>query len=321
MSEVLWTYKFYEYCPHLFEYDTPMGLCIGPLLYFYIRYQINPETRVQLWDLMHLFPMVLYVWLLNDFIFSSAPAKLDMINNLTIPNFLLVQYLKKAQLLLYGLLSYRLLVRHKRVTYELLSNLDNRRLQWLQHLLFGTSILFAVWVISNEIFWIQPALGLTLLGFSYWIAYHALQQESSFSQIATESVLPILDEEPAVRYRNSSLTEEYIKEAKEKIEKYMAGEKPYLNEDLNLTNLAEPLGFSPNRLSQILNEGFGENFYRFINRYRVEESKRLLLDQAFKHYNILGIAYQAGFSTKSTFNKTFKELTGLSPSEFLRQNR
>jgi AraC-like DNA-binding protein len=53
----------------------------------------------------------------------------------------------------------------------------------------------------------------------------------------------------------------------------------------------------------------------------VEESKRLLLDPAFAHYNILGIAFQAGFSTKSTFNKTFKELTGLSPSEFVKQNR
>lgn len=100
----------------------------------------------------------------------------------------------------------------------------------------------------------------------------------------------------------------------------MTHKKPYLNGDLSLTHLAEQLAFNPNQLSQILNEGFGENFYRFVNRYRVEESKRLLLDPAFAHYSVLGIAFQAGFGTKSTFNKTFKELIGLSPSEFVKQN-
>jgi AraC-like DNA-binding protein len=321
MSDVLWANHFFDSYPHLFEYDTPMGLCIGPLFYLYIRYQVNPKTRLRPPDLLHLLPLVLYVWLLRDFLFSSAAAKLDMINNLTIPNFLFVQYLKKAQLLLYGLVCYRLLVRHKRVTHELLSNLENRQLQWLQHLLLGAGVLLGVWIISNELPWAQPALGLTMFGFSYWIAYHSVQQESSFAHVATETVLPIIEEEPAVRYRNSTLSQEYLLHVIKKIESYMAESKPYLDGELTLTLLAGQLEINPNQLSQILNEGLGENFYRFVNRYRVEESKRLLLDPAFAHYNILGIAFQAGFSTKSTFNKTFKELTGLSPSEFVKQNR
>ncbi|HEX8576590.1 MAG TPA: helix-turn-helix domain-containing protein [Flavobacterium sp.] len=321
LSDVLWTKHFFDYYPHLFDYDTPMGLCIGPLVYLYIRYQINPQTRLQPSDLLHLLPLVLYIWLLQDFLFSNASDKLKMIHNLAIPNFFLVQYLKKAQLLLYGLVCYRFLARHKRVTYELLSNLENRHLQWLKHLLLATGVLLGLWVISNEFIWTQPALGITLLAFSYWIAYQALQQESSFANIATQSVLPIINEEPAGRYRNSSLSDEYLKEAMDRIEQYMTNEKPYLNGDMNLTSLAEQLAFSPNQLSQILNEGFRENFYRLVNRYRIEESKRLLLDPAFEHYNIMGIAFEAGFSTKSTFNKTFKELTGLSPSEFLKQHR
>jgi AraC-like DNA-binding protein len=321
MSDVLWANHFFDSYPHLFEYDTPMGLCIGPLFYLYIRYQVNPKTRLRPPDLLHLLPLVLYVWLLRDFLFSSAAAKLDMINDLTIPNFLFVQYLKKAQLLLYGLVCYRLLVRHKRVTHELLSNLENRQLQWLQHLLLGAGVLLGVWIISNELPWAQPALGLTMFGFSYWIAYHSVQQESSFAHVATETVLPIIEEEPAVRYRNSTLSQEYLLHVIKKLESYMAESKPYLDGELTLTLLAGQLEINPNQLSQILNEGLGENFYRFVNRYRVEESKRLLLDPAFAHYNILGIAFQAGFSTKSTFNKTFKELTGLSPSEFVKQNR
>jgi AraC-like DNA-binding protein len=321
MSDVLWRNRFFDYYPHLFEYDTPMSLCIGPLVYLYIRYQINPNTRLQPPDLLHLLPLVLYVWLLRDFLFSSAAAKLNMINNLTIPDFLFVQYLKKVQLLLYGLVCYRLLVRHRRVTRELLSNLESRQLQWLQHLLLGAGVLLGVWVISNELPGAEPMLGLTLLGFSYWIACQALQQESSFAHVATETVLPIIEEEPTVRYRNSSLSDEYLLHAVQKIECHMAERKPYLDGDLTLTSLAGQLEINPNQLSQVLNEGLGENFYRFVNRYRVEESKRLLLDPAFAHYNILGVAFHAGFSTKSTFNKTFKELTGLSPSEFVKQNR
>jgi AraC-like DNA-binding protein len=321
MSDVLWSNRFFDYYPHLFEYDTPMSLCIGPLVYLYIRYQINPKTRLQPSDLLHLLPVMLYVWLLRDFLFSSASTKLEMINNLTIPNWLFVQYLKKAQLLLYGLACYRLLVRHRRITRELLSNLKSRQLQWMQHLLLGAGVLFGVWVISNEVRWAEPALGVTLLAFSYWVAFQSVQQESSFAHVDTETILPIIQEEPAVRYRHSTLTQEYLLNIVKKIESHMSEHKPYLEGELTLTSLAGQLDIHPNQLSQILNEGLSENFYRFVNRYRVEESKRLLLDPAFAHYNILGIAFQAGFSTKSTFNKTFKELTGLSPSEFVKQNR
>lgn len=321
MSDVLWTNRFFSYYPHLFEYDTPMSLLIGPLLYLYIRYQINPKTHLKPLDLLHLLPVVLYIWLLRDFLFSGASAKVQMIDKFTIPNFLLVQYLKKAQLLLYGMVCYRLLSRHKRVTRELLSNLESRQLQWMQHLLLGAGLLFGVWMISNEVRWAEPVLGLTLLSFSYWVAYQSVQQESSFAHVDTERVLPIIEEEPAVRYRHSTLTQEYLLPVIKKIQSHMAEHKPYLDGELTLTSLAEQLEINPNQLSQILNEGLSENFYRFVNRYRVEESKLLLLDPAFARYNILGIAFQAGFNTKSTFNKTFKELTGLSPSEFVKQNR
>jgi AraC-like DNA-binding protein len=321
MSDVLWSNRFFDYYPHLFEYDTPLSLCIGPLVYLYIRYQINPKTRLQPSDLMHLLPVMLYVWFLRDFLFSSASTKLEMINNRTIPNWLFVQYLKKAQLLLYGLACYRLLIHHRRITRELLSNLKSRQLQWMQHLLLGAGVLFGAWVISNEVRWAEPALGVTLAAFSYWVAYQSVQQESSFAHVDTETILPIILEEPAVRYRHSTLTQEYLLNIIKKIESHMAEHKPYLEGELTLTSLAGQLNIHPTQLSQILNEGLSENFYRFVNRYRVEESKRLLLDPAFAHYNILGIAFQAGFSTKSTFNKTFKELTGLSPSEFVKQKR
>jgi len=65
-----------------------------------------------------------------------------------------------------------------------------------------------------------------------------------------------------------------------------------------------------------LNTGFGENFYAFVNRYRVEEAKQLLTTRV-KALSMLGIAYEAGFRSKTTFNNAFKKHTGLSPSQYV----
>jgi AraC-like DNA-binding protein len=139
--------------------------------------------------------------------------------------------------------------------------------------------------------------------------------------VVTEAILPIIKEVAHVRYRNSPLSEEDLQRLMQQATHHMTHQKPYLYSELSLTTLAEQLKMNPNLLSQVLNEGFGENFYRFVNRYRVEESKRLLLDPAYKHYTILAIALEAGFSSKSTFNRTFKEIAGCSPSDFTRQNK
>ena len=214
-----------------------------------------------------------------------------------------------------------MLVQHNRVIRELVSSLEHRRLQWLRNLLLGATVLFLVWILSNELGLSDELMGMIFLGFSYWVAYHALSQEYLFEKVRTETVLPIIQQEPDLRYRNSTLTSEDLQGRMAQVEQYMREAKPYLNSDLTLTTLAEALDLNSYYLSQVLNEGCSENFYKLINRYRVEESKQILLNPAFSHYSILAVANQAGFSAKSTFNKTFKEHTGLAPSEFVRQHQ
>lgn len=322
LSDLLSANGFFDRYPHLFEYDAGLSLCLGPLLYYYIRLQIRPDQRPRPIAGLHLLPILLYGLLLSDFLLSDADTKRAAIAHPeSIPNYMLAQYLKKGQILLYGLGCYRLLLRHNRVVEDVLSSPDNRRLTWLRHLLVAVAGLFAVWVVSNEVDTNILLLGPTLLGFSYWVAYHGISQEPVFDRLSTQSVLPFLQAEPEVRYRNSTLTKAAIESSKQQFEQHMVRARPYLDPALTLTSLAEQLGLNPNHLSQVLNEGFGENFYTFINRHRVEESKRLLVDPAFSHYSILGIATEAGFGAKSTFNKTFREIVGLSPSEFVRQHR
>ena len=96
----------------------------------------------------------------------------------------------------------------------------------------------------------------------------------------------------------------------------MKNEKPFLDPELSLSTLAKAMGINRNQLSQLINAGIGENFYDFINKYRVEEVKRLMTDPKKQNYNLLGMALEAGFKSKSTFNLIFKRFTGLTPTEY-----
>ena len=96
----------------------------------------------------------------------------------------------------------------------------------------------------------------------------------------------------------------------------MKNEKPFLDPELSLSMLAKAMGLNRNQLSQLINTGIGENFYDFINKYRVEEVKRLMVDPQKQNYNLLGMALEAGFKSKSTFNLIFKRFTGLTPTEY-----
>lgn len=109
-------------------------------------------------------------------------------------------------------------------------------------------------------------------------------------------------------------------ETKDKYEKmlldFMESKKPYLDENISLKNLADELLILPVHLSIIINERLNKNFYNFINEYRIREVIAQLKKDSNKEMNILTIALQSGFNSKSSFNSTFKKFTGKTPSEY-----
>ena len=118
------------------------------------------------------------------------------------------------------------------------------------------------------------------------------------------------------KYKFSTLSAVKKKEILLRLKKNMEKNKVYLNPDLTLTKLAESTAIPAKHLSQIINEEYELNFNDFINRYRVDEAKRKLVDPAAKDFKLLRIAFEAGFNSKSVFNIAFKKSTGVSPSEF-----
>ena len=98
----------------------------------------------------------------------------------------------------------------------------------------------------------------------------------------------------------------------------MADERPWLEPELTLAELAQRLRLHPAQLSKLINLGCGQSFSDFVNTYRVQEAQRKLADPRFAHYSLVGVALESGFNSKSTFNRVFKKLTGQVPRELAR---
>ena len=102
----------------------------------------------------------------------------------------------------------------------------------------------------------------------------------------------------------------------EKFISYMENEKPYTNCELNLYDLSKNFDVSTTYLSYILNACLHVNFYQFINKYRVEETQRRLKNNDTKKFTLLTIAFESGFNSKASFNRIFKDVSGMTPSQF-----
>lgn len=138
--------------------------------------------------------------------------------------------------------------------------------------------------------------------FIYFIGYHGFQHQEVFRQFETG------------RYEKSSLTNTASSAILATLRHYMETERPFLNSSLRLQDLSEHLNFPQHYISQVINDLDGKNFADFINTYRIEEAKRLLLDE--DHKKILHVAFDSGFNNKASFNNAFKRFTGMAPSEY-----
>lgn len=172
-----------------------------------------------------------------------------------------------------------------------------------------------------------PGHGPAFLFFVLLFSFFALRQTAIYPQHVApdETATPSTEqgtEDPdngsgtASRYERSGLRPEQAEEHLNALLKYMREEKPYLDGDVTIHDLARHLGLARHHLTQVLNENLGKNFYQFINEYRVEEACELIRNDHEKELTLLAVAFRSGFNTKSAFNSIFKRFTGLSPSEY-----
>ncbi len=130
---------------------------------------------------------------------------------------------------------------------------------------------------------------------------------------------PSLLIETKKKYKKASLSPEETTFYDQQLQDLIQKEAPFLKPNLSLRELAHMLELHPNKLSELLNDKIGKNFSEFINYYRVEHFKALAILPENSHLSLLGVAYESGFNSKTSFNTFFKKETGMTPKAYLKQ--
>lgn len=121
------------------------------------------------------------------------------------------------------------------------------------------------------------------------------------------------------KYRTTRLSDEECRRLLKVIDGLMKKERPYTNPDLKIADLAAMAGSSPHALSFLFNQYLKTSYYDYVNRYRVEEFKRVVDAVDTSRYTLTALSQRCGFSSRTSFFRHFKKLTGITPAEYLKQ--
>ncbi len=182
----------------------------------------------------------------------------------------------------------------------------------MSHLLLGNE--------EQAIEWVEEAVEFRLPMTVYYAAEPMLKPLRSNSRFQT-LMRQVLGETNGFdfakrKYKQSLLDEALLERYREKLEKLMKQQKPYLDPNLSLRSLAAMMDIPPNHLSQLLNEGFSKNFSEFVNDFRLEAFKEKVADPAKRNMTILALALESGFNSNTVFNTYFKKVMGMTPREY-----
>lgn len=300
--------------PHTIWSTSTIWYVLGPLFYVYIKTRFN--ISLKWYDSLHFIPFLYkFSKIYKFYFFASEEIKLrvyERVSNLPLTHDAFFHYVISA---IYIYFSYKLL---KKLETGYKKTESNTVISTIEHhkklsLILAGSITFIYLAIICSLYFDSYGMVLDYLGLSclsiliYSVILTAIKEPTTI-------FLQINDIENKVSVEINS-------ELINKIKTHMNSEQPYLQADLKLIDLANSLEFTIHQLSSILNNQFNQNFYDFINTYRVEEAKSRLIDPSQKGFTILAIAIDSGFNSKASFNRIFKNSTGLTPSGYIKQTQ
>jgi AraC-like DNA-binding protein len=304
--------------PHLRKIQQPFYFLGAPLLFLYVRALISRKSGLEKKDILHFIPFILCALYLVPYYLQSSEAELNPASTYYGQPW----YIIRSASLLFQFLVYLILIVLTIVSYS--RRVKNQTSPADQAILFQVRFLMmtflALWVLGflhyiltisyssydNAVTDLIVPVGLSI--FVYALGYIGLRKPAALTGMD--------DLPPSIKYEKSTLTLERADAYLPKLLDLMQKERPFIDGDLTLQKLAKAVAIPPHHLSQIINEQLNQNFFDFINLYRVEEAKKMLIDPAKKHYSILAISEAVGFNSKSAFNTAFKKHAQTTPSEF-----
>lgn len=145
-----------------------------------------------------------------------------------------------------------------------------------------------------------------------------LSERDEIEEALIESEELRVQGEELPKYQRVRIDDEECADIVKRMRAYIERDKVYTDVDLKMKDLAEELHLSPSKLSQVFSLYLNENYYDFINRYRLNEFKRLIAEGEYKRYTITALSERCGFK-KSNFFSTFRKVEGMTPAEYLRK--
>jgi len=316
---------------------TGWGSCLpllfGPLIYLYTQSVLDKDFLFNREQWKHFIPFFIICAGTEIYFHTQSPIDqrriMDSLLRHQVPGAVaVISNLIFIQFLIYIMASFRLISRFRKNAKQFFSNQEQHNMQWLSSMILFF-LLIVVMIILNGL------LTQTVLASYYLIVFNMIVfamlifvMTVFLKALKTPYFLSFsFDDDPQARTIASAHPRfpETESAERERIIKllvdYMEQHKPFMEPELTLDQLAGRLAVKPRVFSQAINEGLGQNFYDFINRYRILEAKQLLTNPKDPKITVLEVLYEVGFNSKSSFNTLFKKYTGLTPTEFRRKQQ
>ncbi len=293
----------------------------GPALFIYTKSLTDQSYRFTRIEWMHfVLPLLEFIYYRTSYFRNGAISLSE--GAVTQENYIyqIVQWGGLVSLIIYLLLTVRLLLKYKKWLKDRFSNLQNRELDWLEKPVILYLVFCIIWIPTRSIdilFFSETLrnyyfnLGfLSLAMITFWIGFkgYITTHISSAGFVDNVKVSPKADViDPDLPIIAKDLEEQMLSNAH------------YLDKDLSLNTFAKLTGYSQKEISKALNSCLKLSFHEFVNNYRVDAFKKNLEKKQFEHLSLLGLALESGFGSKSSFNLVFKSNTGITPKKFKEQ--
>jgi len=286
-----------------FQFLTPI------VFYLSVVYYTNPDYKFKKTDLKYLLlPIVFLAGLITQYL----NIEFDLIENLL--NILII-----IQAIYFTTTSYFKLNQHKKKIELFSSNTTEINLNWLEYIIIALIILSIFIGLYNALFVgtnLNLFANIVSLIIVLFVAYNTLKQKEIFLLNENQRNLIINANQEIVSSKQKVISDQNLRTLKRELLEIMENQEPFLDPELSLVRLSEQMNITPHQLSYVINSGFKINFFQFVNRYRVKKVKGFLLDKEKAHLSIMGMAFESGFNSKTSFNTTFKKICSQTPSEF-----
>ena len=321
--------ELYEYFPYFLDLPLAFAFAAGPLIFLYSKYLTHPKLRFKRIELLHFLPAVLFAlqtvpnfWTDPNILINNFRVAEEVLSP---AEYLFLNWGISLHALTYISISQYFVFNYRKSLNNYFTNVEKIKLDWLRNIIFmfmGTILIFIA-----EIIFVQLGLNLSenfiltslFTGiFVYTLGYMGLLKSEVLTESHYEDILPENYEElnSEKKYQKSGLTPEKAEEYLQKLSSVVEKEELFRNSELTLNDLANHIDISTHNLSEVINTKLEQNFFEFINGFRIEAVKKELIDPQKAHYKILSLAFDAGFNSKTSFNTIFKKYTHMTPSEY-----